>query len=113
MSIQKQAAKHIVDAYLSQELNTLDSWIGKFPDGWTWLSDHLGDLPLKNAIEKRKWLLIAYLFDCPSLPEKIGQMRIASKTLDPQLNWIVEGHFNKLPDAQFKTALFLQERVLW
>lgn len=113
MSIESQAAQHIIEAYLDQDINTLDQWISRFPEGWHWLSKHLGDPPLKSAIEKRQWRLIAYMIDSPSLPEKIGQISIANKTPDRQLHMIVEGHFNKLKASQFDGALFFHERVLW
>lgn len=113
MSVEQTAALHIVEAYRSQDLNALNEWISKFPEGWTLLSRELGDLPLKDAIERRRWRMIAFLLDAPTLPEKIGQMSIASKTADHQLSWLIEGHFNKLQASQLKLALFLQERILW
>lgn len=113
MSFEEQAAKHIVDAYINQNINVLDSWIKRFPEGWEWVTKHLGDPPLKNAIEKRQWRLIAYLIDSPSLPEKMAQIAIANRLPDPQLHSIVEGHFNKIQKTQFEAALFFHERVLW
>lgn len=113
MSIENQAAKHIVEAYLSQDINALDNWIKRFPEGWSWIIHHIGDLPLKNAIEKRQWRLIAYLIDSPTLPEKIEQIRMANRLPEQQLHCIIEGHFNKLTNSQFNGAIFFHERVLW
>lgn len=113
MSIEKAAAGHIIDAYLKQDLYTLNAWIDKFPDGWSWLTHHLGNLPLKDAIERKKWRLVAFLLETPELPEKVAQISIASQMGDVQLSMLVESHFNKLQSSQIKLALFLQERTLW
>lgn len=113
MSVEKMAAKYIHEAYITQDLNALNKWIEKFPEGWYWLMHAIEDQPLKDAIERRRWRMAALLLDSPSLPEKIGQLSIATKTPDHQVNWLIEGHINRLSDSQMKFAAFLQERVLW
>lgn len=113
MSIEETATKHIIEAYLSQDLYTLNAWVEKFPDGWYWLTNHLGDLPLKDAIERKKWRLVAFLLETPNLPEKVSQISMAAQTGDIQISMLIESHFNKLQSTQIKLALFLQERTLW